>query len=74
MKTLDQLASGMMGMITALNGGKTFIARATAIGFTPGTEVSVVQNYRSLPLLVHLRDTQVAIDRNEARRIEVNGT
>lgn len=72
MKTLDQLGSGKSGVIKELNGKQHFISRATAMGFTPGAEVVSVQNYRSLPLLVFLRDTQIAIDRAEAKRIVIN--
>ena len=71
-KTLDQLESGQSSVIKELIGGQHFISRATAIGFTPGAEVVSVQNYRSLPLIVFLRDTQIAIDRVEARRIVVD--
>lgn len=71
-KTLDQLESGQRGVIKELNGEQHFISRATAIGFTPGADIVSVQNYRSLPLIVFLRDTQIAIDRIEAQRIIVD--
>ena len=70
--TLDQLGSGKSGIIKQLNGKPHFISRATAMGFTPGAKVVAVQNFRSLPLIVFLRDTQIAIDRAEANRIVID--
>lgn len=41
------------------------------MGFTPGVEVTMVQNYRHGPLLVSLRDTRLALGRGEASKILV---
>ena len=71
-KSLTQIASGTSSRIVQIRGGHHFLSRATSIGFTVGTQVEVLQNYRSLPLLVYLRDTQVAIDRGEAEKIYVD--
>ena len=73
-KSLTQLASGTSSRIVRIRGGHHFLGRATSIGFTVGTPVLVLQNYRSLPLLVYLRDTQVAIARSEAEKIDVDET
>lgn len=69
--TLAQLPSGLRGHVTGVRGDHRFLSRATSIGFTVGTPLLVLQNYRSLPLLVYLRNTQVAIDRIEAEKIDV---
>ena len=71
-KPLTQLASGVRSRIVQIRGGHHFLSRATSIGFTIGTPVLVLQNYRSLPLLVYLRDTQIAIARSEAEKIDVD--
>ncbi len=71
MKKLIQLTSGTSSRIVNIRGERRFLSRATSIGFTIGTPILVLQNYRSLPLLVYLKDTQVAIDRNEAEKIDV---
>ncbi|BBO85438.1 hypothetical protein DSCO28_60040 [Desulfosarcina ovata subsp. sediminis] len=73
-KALTQLASGTNSRIVRIRGGHHFLSRVTSIGFTIGTPVLVLQNYRRLPLLVYLRDTQVAIDRREAEKIYVDET
>ena len=73
-KALTQLASGAKIRIARIRGGQHFLSRATSIGFTVGAQAEVLQNYRSLPLLVYLRDTQVVIDRSEAEKIDVHET
>jgi ferrous iron transport protein A len=72
MKTLDLLEPGRKGIIKNIVGEQCFISRASAIGFTPGTEVISVRNYRHCPLIVYLRDTQIVIDRKESQRIVVD--
>ena len=71
MKSLDSLHTGERGVISSLEGGEKFLSRATAMGFTPDTDVSVIRNGRRGPLIVSLRDTEVAIGRGEAEKISV---
>lgn len=71
MKTLDRFNNGETGIIQAISGGDRFLSRVTAMGFTPDTSVSVLRNERRGPLIVRLRDTDVAIGRGEAAKIEV---
>lgn len=73
MVLLSSLESGQAAVINSLNGGKRFISRASAMGFTPDTQVTMLQNSGKGPLLVYLRDTQVAIGRGEAQKIKVTG-
>ncbi|MGE5618835.1 MAG: FeoA domain-containing protein [Sphingomonadaceae bacterium] len=68
---LARLAPGESAVVKRLTAGKSFVARCLALGFTPGTQVSMVQNPRSGPLIVLVRDTKVAIGRGEAQRILV---
>jgi len=42
-----------------------------ALGFTPGVEVTVVQNYGRGPILVTVRDTHIALGRGEALKVLV---
>ena len=71
MAPLSSLESGAVGVVQDLNGGRGFVSRADALGFTPGTEVAMLQNYRRGPLIVVVRDTHVALGRGEARKIGV---
>ena len=71
MSPLNSLESGAVGVVQDLNGGRGFVSRAVALGFTPGTEVAMVQNFRRGPLIVVVRDTHVALGRGEAEKIQV---
>jgi ferrous iron transport protein A len=42
-----------------------------ALGFTPGAEITVIQNYGRGPILVEVRQTRVALGRGEATKIVV---
>lgn len=68
---LVDLAPGETGIVHELAAGKTFVARCLALGFTPGTSVTMVQNPRSGPLIVLVRETRVALGRGEAQKIQV---
>ena len=57
MAPLNSLKTGEVGVVQDLNSGRGFISRAVALGFTPGTEVAMVQNFRRSPLIVVVRDT-----------------
>lgn len=68
---LTELAPGETGTIEGLTAGKGSVTRYLALGFTPGTDVTMIQNPRSGPLVVLVRDTRVALGRGEARKIYV---
>ena len=71
MKSLDHLPSGRKAVIQSLEGGGRFLSRITAMGFTPETPVSVIRNGLGGPLIVGIRDTEVAIGRGEAAKIKI---
>ena len=71
MKTLNYLQTGSSAVIKSLAGGDSFLCRITSMGFVPETPIVVVRNGRSGPLLVSLRDTNVALGRGEAAKIMV---
>ncbi|MFN2299555.1 MAG: ferrous iron transport protein B, partial [Anaerolineales bacterium] len=68
---LADLPLGMRGAVACLHGGNDFIGRMTALGFTPGAEVEVVQNEEHGPLLVIVRGARMALGRGAASRIAV---
>lgn len=72
--TLSRAETGQPLRIEAIHGGQAFISRITGMGFLPGTSLVVLQNFNFGPIIVHLRDTQVAIGRKEAKKIEVHPT
>jgi ferrous iron transport protein A len=69
---LSAMKVGQSAIIHSIQGGYHFNCRATAMGITPETEVSMLQNTGHGPLLIYLRDTQVALGRGEAGKIEVS--
>lgn len=72
MTSVDTLKKGESARIETLMGSPGFISRAAAMGITPGVRVTTVQNRKSLPLLIFLRDTLVALDRRDARRVIIH--
>jgi Fe2+ transport system protein FeoA len=68
---LGELAVGERGVIRQFHGGRMFTSRLTALGFTIGARVRVIQNYGRGPVIVEVCDTHVALGRFEARRILV---
>ena len=51
--------------------GERISNRLVSLGFTPGVEVDMAQNYGHGPLIVTLRGTRVALGRGEAGKILV---
>jgi ferrous iron transport protein A len=69
LKAVCDLPTGGRGVVRLLRGGEEFNHRMVALGFTPGVEVTVVQNYGRGPILVTVRDTRVALGRGEALKL-----
>ena len=59
------------GTVISLDGGRGLVSRLAALGFTPGATVNVVRNHGHGPLIVSVLDTQVALGRGEASRVQV---
>ncbi|MBC8248463.1 MAG: ferrous iron transport protein A [Anaerolineales bacterium] len=69
--SLGDLPTGEVGVVRQLAGGRGFISRLAALGFTLGAEVAMVQNFGHGPLIVLVRDTRVALGRGEAAKVLV---
>jgi ferrous iron transport protein A len=74
MSILSSLEKGKTAVVSGLNGDQRFVSRASAIVFTPDTPVTMMQNVGRGPVLVYLRDTQVALGRKEAAKISIEGS
>lgn len=68
---LSDAAEGACLHVTAVEGSERFLARVTSIGITIGCPLQVIQNVPRRPVLVHCRDTAVAIDRSDCAFIQV---
>lgn len=71
LKAVSDLPAGGRGVVRLLHGGTEFTHRMVTLGFTPGVEVTVVQNYGRGPIQVSVRDTHVALGRGEALKVMV---
>jgi ferrous iron transport protein A len=69
--SLSVLHAGEHGEVVRLTGGRGILSRMTALGFTPGADVTVVQNYGRGPLIARVREARIALGRGEAGRIYV---
>ncbi len=68
---LDQMATGTTGVVRTLRGGAGAASRLAVMGFTPGTEVTVLQNRGWGPMIVMTRDVRLALGRRLAHKIEI---
>jgi Fur family ferric uptake transcriptional regulator len=68
---LSAMCAGEQGVVVALAGGRGMLGRMASLGFTPGAEITVVQNFGWGPLIALVRDARVALGRGEASKIRV---
>jgi ferrous iron transport protein A len=71
MESLSDVKAGKSAVVKRLRGGREFINRIAALGFTLGTKITVIQNFGRGPVIVGLRDSRVALGRGEATKILV---
>lgn len=60
------------GLIRKIEGDAHFINRITAIGITEGTQFQTVRNDKKMPVLLYLRETLIAVNREDAQRMVVS--
>jgi ferrous iron transport protein A len=68
---LSAMRPGEQGIVVELAGGRGLLGRMTSLGFTPGAEVTVLQNFGRGPLIAQVRGARIALGRGEAGRIKV---
>ncbi len=68
---LNQLPSGVAAQVVQVNGGNGLINRIASLGFTPGAEVMLLQNFGRGPLIASVRGSRLALGRGEAEHILV---
>jgi ferrous iron transport protein A len=69
--SLANLQTGECATLLDIGCGRGLVGRLTSLGFTPGAELTMTQNYRHGPLIVTVRYTRVALGRGEAAQILV---
>jgi ferrous iron transport protein A len=68
---LSALQTGEKGVVIGIAGGRGILERMTSLGFVPGTEVVILQNFRHGPIIVRARDARIALGRGVAARIQM---
>ena len=66
---LDELPAGDEAEVESVSGAGSMISRLAALGFVPGSRVSMVQNRGRGPIIVSVIHTRVALGRSEAGSI-----
>ncbi len=67
--SLSELPADRFGTILSFSSGRLETIRLASLGFTPGAQVSMTQNFGRGPLIVTIRGTRVALGRGEAAQI-----
>lgn len=67
---LSMVACGEKVRLSDVRAGGALSTRLSALGLTPGVELTVIQHGNG-PMLVGVRDTRLALGRGEAQRIFV---
>lgn len=68
---LNELKTGRRGIVRHLHGGRHFMSRIYELGFLPGSEIIMLENYGHGPVLVAVRGTRIALGNREAARIYI---
>ena len=74
MPKLNEVTAGQSGRVLFVDGGAGFQRRIAAVGVTPGSTFSVVQNEKKYPVLLDIRSTLLAVDRDDCAGITVEVT
>ncbi|MDO5132324.1 MAG: FeoA family protein [Eubacteriales bacterium] len=68
---LTETKADQHGSIREIKGDAHFMNRVTSIGITEGAAFQTVRNDKKMPVLIYLRETLIALNREDAERIEV---
>ncbi|HUI87237.1 MAG TPA: FeoA family protein [Anaerolineales bacterium] len=68
---LAELPVDQQATIVRFSNGLAETNRLVSLGFTPGAEIDMAQNYGRGPLIVTVRGARVALGRREANKIMV---
>lgn len=69
--SLAELVTGEHATLLQFVNSRVVTNRLASLGFTPGAQVDMTQNYGRGPLIVTVRGTRVALGRGEAAKIFV---
>ena len=68
---LSEMCTEEQGIVVGIHGGWWLRSRLLSLGFSPGVQVSLLQNFGHGPLIACVRGTRIALGRGEAEKILV---
>ncbi|MCR5582486.1 MAG: ferrous iron transport protein A [Eggerthellaceae bacterium] len=71
MGALNEAKAGTSVRVKGVEGSLRLLTRLSSVGIVPGDVITVERNDRHRPVLVRERDTLLALNREEAGRIQV---
>jgi len=69
--TLDRVRDGSVVRVLRIGGGRQLVHRLAALGVVPGATMTVTRN--RCPALVSVNGSRLAVGRNAAAAVEVEG-
>ncbi len=68
-KELSQFKTGEKVKISEINCGKNFSRRLYDFGLFEGTEIEIIKNNNSCPIIIQIMDSKIALGQGEAHKI-----
>jgi len=68
---LSELKTGAFAKVVSLGSDERFVKRITSIGMSEGVDLEVIRNDRKMPVLIYVRETLLALNRNDCEKIEM---
>ncbi|MCK5461346.1 ferrous iron transport protein A [Candidatus Gracilibacteria bacterium] len=68
-KLLSQFEKGENIKILSVSCGREFARRLCALGLFEGTEIKIIKNDKSCPIIVQILNSRIALGQGEANKI-----
>lgn len=68
---LSELKADTSAKVVSLGNDDRFVKRITSIGMSEGVDLQVIRNDRKMPVLIYVRETLLALNRNDCEKIGV---
>lgn len=68
---LTMASKGETVRLESIHGGENLVHRLTALGLTPGVQLSVIQDTGG-PVILSVRDSRIALGRGMAHKVMVS--
>lgn len=68
---ITELKEGDQAYVSQINGSTKFLNKMIAIGLINGCRIKILKNEPKHPILIHSRDTMLALNRKDSANIKV---